>query len=534
VSDINKMTKATTTSKRLVHNTLFNIVAFMSHAVVAFFLIPFFLGRLGPARWGVWVLIGSLFRYRGILNMGLNSAVNRKIPVYLAQDDEDGIQRVVSTSLLFFSGLAVVLVLVTLLFSAKIGVWFAIEPELVKAASALVLIVGLCYAVSSPLQLGTAALSGLQRYDITSTVALVVLVARTVLLVALLLRGYGLVTMGMIFGLSEVAVRGLQCSFVRRLLPEVSVSWKSVDFALLKEMLFYGMNTFLYTTGALIIYKASDLVIGIFLGTTAVGHFALAMAGILLLSQFLQAFTAAIKPAVSDLDARDDQARVRQIAFLAQKYSLLFIIPAGCFLLIMGREFLTVWVGDKVQDPAVLDSLVTVLAILTAGHCLMLAQHSNFLVLVGRGEHRVFGLLTALEAVMCVSGAVFTVKVLGRGLTGIAWCNFVPMALVAGIVLPVYFNRKMQIRTWDSVVRVWWPALLGGLPGAAVMGLWKYLSPPDSWGELFACVAVVAASTLAFGWFVSLKTQERRMLLAVLRRSRTQAATEGAEIDPTG
>jgi len=254
------MAKTTTTSRRLVHNTLFNIVAFMSHAVVGFFLIPFLLGRLGPARWGVWVLIGSIFRYRGILNMGLNSAVNRNIPVYLAQGDEEGVQKVISTSLLFFSALAGVLVLVTLLFSAKIGVWFAIEPELVRVAGALVLIVGLCYAASSPLQLGTAALSGLQRYDITSKVALAVLLARTVLLVALLLRGYGLVTMGL-----------------------------------------YGMNTFLYTTGALIIYKASDLVIGIFLGTTEVGHFALAMAGILLLSQFLQAFTAAIKPAVSDL-----------------------------------------------------------------------------------------------------------------------------------------------------------------------------------------------------------------------------------------
>ena len=534
MSDKNEMAKTTTTSRRLVHNTLFNIVAFMSHAVVGFFLIPFLLGRLGPARWGVWVLIGSIFRYRGILNMGLNSAVNRNIPVYLAQGDEEGVQKVISTSLLFFSALAGVLVLVTLLFSAKIGVWFAIEPELVRVAGALVLIVGLCYAASSPLQLGTAALSGLQRYDITSKVALAVLLARTVLLVALLLRGYGLVTMGLIFGLSELVVRGLQCAFVRHLLPEVSISWRSVDFALLREMLFYGMNTFLYTTGALIIYKASDLVIGIFLGTTEVGHFALAMAGILLLSQFLQAFTAAIKPAVSDLDARDDQTRVRQIAFLAQKYSLLFIIPAGCFLLIMGREFLTVWVGDKIQDPAVLDSLVTVLAILTAGHCLMLAQHSNFLVLVGRGEHRVFGLLTALEAALCVSAAVFTVTVLGRGLAGIAWCNFVPMALVAGIVLPLYFNRKMQIRTRDNLVQVWWPALLGSLPAAAVMCLWKYLSPPDSWAELFACVAVVAGCTLACGWFVSLKTQERRTLLAVLRRSRAQPPAEDAEIDPTG
>jgi len=526
------MAQATTTSRRLVHNTLFNVLAFMSHAVVAFFLIPFFLGRLGPARWGLWVLIGSILRYRGILNLGLNSAVNRKIPVYLAQEDDDGIQRVVSTSLLFFSALAAVVALLTFLFAAKLGDWFAIEPELVRTASHLVLIVGLCYAASSPLQLGAAALSGLQRYDITGKVTLAVLAVRTVLLVALLLRGCGLLTMGLIFGLSEVAVRGLQCVFARRLLPRARVSSGSLDPALLKEMLLYGMNTFLYTTGALIIYKASDLVIGIFLGATEVGYFAIAMAGILLLSQFLQAFTAAIKPAVSDLDARDEQARVRQIAFLTQKYSLLFLLPAGAFLIVMGREFLTVWVGSKVQDPAVLGSLVTVLAVLTVGHCLMLAQHSNFLVLVGRGQHKVFGLLTALEAVACVSAAVFTVKVLKGGLVGIAWCNTVPLVVVAGVVLPLYFNRKMQIRPRDSAGRVWWPALLGTTPGIALMCVWKYVSAPNSWGELFAVVAAAAATTLVAGWFLSLGKQERRELRKVFRRDRAPAPTDGAEIPP--
>ena len=69
----------------------------------------------------------------------------------------------------------------------------------------------------------------------------------------------------------------------------------------------------------------------------------------LLLSEFLQAFTAAIKPAVSDLDARDDHTRVKLIAFLTQKYSLLVLIPAAAFLIVMGREFLTVWVAREVQ-----------------------------------------------------------------------------------------------------------------------------------------------------------------------------------------
>jgi O-antigen/teichoic acid export membrane protein len=528
------MTKTVTTSRRLIHNTLFNVLAFMSNAIVGFFLIPFFLGQLGPARWGVWVLIGSVFRYMGILSMGLNSAINRRIPMYLAHEDKRGVQNVISTALLFFSALGGVLLLLTLLFSVKIGDWFAIEPELVRSASLLVLIVGLCYAVSSPLQLSSAALSGLQRYDIISILMLVALVVRTVLLVVLLLHGYGLLTMGLAFGISEIVVRVLQFSFVRRLLPDLSISFKNVDLALLKEMLHYGLNTFLYTTGALIIYKASDLVIGIFLGTTAVGYFAIAMAGVFLLSHFLQAFTAAIKPAVSDLDARDDQARMKQIAFLTQKYSLLCIIPAVAFLVIMGRQFLTVWVGAKVQDPAVLDSLTTVLTILAVAHGLMLTQHSNFLVLVGRGQHRVFGILTAVEAVLCVCGAVFTVKVLGWGLVGIAWCNLVPIALVAGGILPIYFNRKMKIPARDSLTRVWWPALLGSLPAVALLLLWKYVAPPDSWPTLFAVVAAAAGVTLACSWFLSLAPAERRSLLAVLDRKGAAPASPGAEIPPMG
>ena len=520
------MAKTITTPGRLIRNTFFNVLMLMSNAVVAFLMIRFFLGRLGEARYGIWVLIGSIFRYRLILGMGLNSAINRRIPMYLAQDDEQGIQRVISTALLFFSIIGLVLVLLTILLSVKIGGWFAIEPDLVAVASLLTLIVGLSFAASTPLQLTTAVLSGLQRYEIISIVTLVILTVRTALLVVLLLHGYGLLTLGLVYGTSEVVARGTQFIFMRRLLPDVSVSWQRVDRTLLKEMLFYGVNTFLYATGALIIYRASETIIGIFLGTAEVAQFSVAAAGVLLLSEFLQAFTAAIKPAVSDLDTRDDQLRVKQIAFLTQKYSLLVIVPAGVFLMVMGREFLTVWVGAKFEDPTVIPTLATVLAILAAGYCLILAQHSNFLVLAGRGEHKVFGLLTAVEAVLCVSFAIFSVTVLGWGLRGIAWSNFVPMALVAGVVLPIYFNAKMRIPAWDSILHVWWPALRGSLPGVVLIMVWKHLSAPDSWLDLFAVVIATGATTLGAAWLLSMDGTERRRLLGVLLQHRSQPAIQ--------
>ncbi|MBN1362674.1 MAG: oligosaccharide flippase family protein [Sedimentisphaerales bacterium] len=501
-----------------MHNTFYNVAMLMANAILAFVLIRFFLGRLGEAKYGVWVLIGSVFRYRIVLGMGLNSAINRRIPMYLAKGDEQGVQSVVSTALLFFSLVALVLVLLTLLLYFKIGDWFAIEAELVPAARWLVLIVGLSFAASTPVQLATALLSGLQRFDVISIVTLITLTIRTALLVVLMLRGYGLLTLGYIYGISEVVARAVQYFYARRLLPTISVAWKSVNRTLLKEMLCYGMNTFLYATGTLIVYRASETIIGIFLGTAEVAQFSVAAAGVLLLSQFVQAFTAAIKPAVSDLDARDDQVRVRQIAFLTQKYSLLLLIPAVTFLAVMGRDFLTVWVGKEFTDPGVLASLTAVLTILAAGHGLMLAQHSNFLVLAGRGEHKVFGVLTAVEALLCIVGAVLSVKVAGWGLTGVAWCNFAPMALVAGVVLPAYFNRRMKIRTWDTLRQVWWPALLGSVPGLAIIILWKYLAPPDSWLKLFGVVAATGIVTCVCAWFISLQSAERRMFLHVAGR----------------
>jgi O-antigen/teichoic acid export membrane protein len=322
----------------------------------------------------------------------------------------------------------------------------------------------------------------------------------------------------------------VQHILARRLLPKGYASWRYVDRVLLKEMLFYGMNTFLYAIGALIIYRASETITGIYLGTSKVSQLQVAAAGLLLLSEFVQAFTTAIKPAVSDLDTRDDQEKVRLIAFLTQKYSLLILIPAAAFLMIMGREFLTVWIARTSGDATVVQSMATVLTILTAGYCLLLSQHSNYLVLSGRGEHRVFGILTAIEAVLCVSIAIFSVKVLGWGLEGIAWGNLLPMGLVAGVILPVYFNRKMKISASDSIRQVWWPALLGTVPGVALIVAWKCLAPPASWAGLFSVVAAAAGTTVLSGWFLGMDSDEHRRLLSVLRRGRRQAAGPIAEV----
>ena len=506
-----------TTSKGLIHNTLFNVITQITHAVISFFLIRFFLGKLGEAEYGVWVIVASIFNYRTMLSMGLNSSINRYIPVYLATNDKDGIQRVISSSLFFFSALSIVLILASVVVYYNIGSWFVIQPDLVPAAGILVLVVGFCFAMAMPLQLSNAVLSGLQRYDLMNIAILTHMIIRTVLLVILLSVGYGVVTIGLMFGLSEISVRVMQLIFIKKLMPDISISLKNIDFKLLREMLAYGVNTLLYSIAGLIMYKSSDIIIGIFISTTYVTRFSVAAASVMLLSN-VQAFTRAIKPAVSDLDTRNDTSRLHEVAFLSQKYILLLLIPAIYFLVVMGKEFLSVWVGAKFPDPTIVHELSVILAILAVGHGLRLSQHSNFMVLVGKGEHRAFGILAGISALLCVTLAILSIKVLNLGLIGIAWSNFLPMAIISGIVLPVYFNRKMHISMHESIKKVWWPALLGSLPSVVMISIWKYLAAPDSWFEIFTVAISVTATTLASSWVLSLKAIERKRFINILSR----------------
>jgi Na+-driven multidrug efflux pump len=455
-----------TTSKRLVHNTFFNVAALLSNALIGFFLIRFFLSRFGEAQYGVWLLIGgSIFRYAPLLSVGFNSSINRYIPLFIAQNDNDGVQRVINTSLFFFIAVGIVLVIISLVVCCNVDSWFAIAPQLVRTAGILVLVVGFCSAFAMPLQSSTAILSGLQRYDIINLVMLAVLVLRTILVVILLQQGYGLLTTGLMFGLSEIVMRIIHSIFVKRLLPTVSISLGKIDLQLFKEMLVYGINTFMYAMGAIIIYHASILIIGIFLGTAQVSQFFIATAGVLLL-------------------------------------------------------FLHIWVSDQFTDPTVIDGMAVILTILTVGHCLRLAQHSNFLVLVGRGQHKIFGILTALTALFCVLVSILSVKVFNWGLLGIAWSNFLPMALTSVLILPIYFNRKMHISTLENIRNVWQPALLGSLPAVAMICVWKYLAAPNSWLEIVSVVIAAMVLTVIGGWFLSLKEVEQKRFIRIALRKK--------------
>ncbi len=511
-----------TDASLVVGNVLWNAAASLFGSVIAFLLVPFLLGRLGEAVYGIWALIGSVFAYSVVFQLGLVSAVNRYIPVRLASGDLDGLRAVVSTCAAFLLGVGGVVLALTLGLYLSLLEIFQIPAELAADARLCVIVVGIGSAFSTVLSAASAILSGYQRYDLMAGSRIAVTLARTAVLVWLVVQGHGLVTVALVYAIGEAVVNAIYLTHALRLLPARPFARAAIDGELLREMLHYGFNTFTYILGALLLLKVGEVLIGIYRGPQEVARYAIVTASVLTLTTVIEAFCAAIKPAASDLDASDDHVRLKELTLLSQKYSLFMILPSAAFLLVMGREFLAIWTQKDIP------LLPTILAIVVTGHVFRLAQHSSFFVLVGMGEHRFFGRLMLIMSIGTVGLGWTSLAIFDWGLVGVACASALPLVFGCGVLLPRHVYRRLGIGWGESLRRVWAPALGGALPGVLLLIAWKLTMPPRSWPELLLVVGAVAATTFVAAWKLGLAEAERMRLSNLARQNWSRLSGAGA------
>ena len=501
------------TSNLLIRNSLYSVVAKIVYVAIGFLIIPFLINNIGVESYGVWILVGSIFRYREVFSLGLNSAVNRYIPHYNASDNYEKVKSVINTAFIYYLLTAFLFIIVTFFIYFNFLDWFRIPSYLHQASRILVLVVGIGFALIIPLNLSTAILSSYQRYDIINIGIITHVLFRAIILVVLVMSGYGLLTIGIIFTISEILLKLFYIYFVnKQTFIFKSISFKKIDFKLLKEMINYGTNTFLYTISAVVIFRASDMIIGIYRSTEDITNYSVITVLVLVLHQILQAFLSVIKPAVSDLDARDNNEQINKLATSSQKYSLFFLIPASLFLIIFGREFLTIWVGESFSN------LDKILIILTIGNFFFLSQFSNFFILVGKGEHKIFGIMAIITALIIIILSSISLGYLKLGLISVAISTAVPMIFITGIGLQIYFNNKMNIDFLNNIRSVWIPATIGCSPTLLLLFIWQHFFTLNNWLSIIIIVVISVITTIIGVWFFGIDNFEKKRIISFINK----------------
>ncbi len=510
------MDKPRTTARRLALNSVCSLSINVTTAVVSIFLTPFILSRMGDQSYGVWAVIGSVYAYSTVLTLGLYSAINRHIPVHVARGEDQQIREVASTTTAFFMAMGSLILILTFVCGDKILGFFVIPGSLMGPARLALYAVGVVAALCLSLNSFAAVLSGYQRYDLMALGQIVAIAFRVGLVLAWLGRSEALFTMALIFGATESLTGLFNLAFAWRLMPSHPLRVGAVRWRVLREMFAYGVNTFIYAVGAIAVAKTGEVIVGTNLPPEHITYYTLALMPPMMLSGFVQSLVASIKPAIADLDARNDMRSIQELTLLSQKYVLLFMVPAMAFFLILGGSFYEVWLHRQMPQA------VALLYLLAPGYLIHAAQFPLFLALAGRGEHRIFGILTlAMGIGAAVLGIIFC-RVLGWGTTGVALGATLAMFVVSGVVLPCHAARQLGLALGDFVRRAWIPAAYAVTPVVLILVFWRVWQPPRTLWELILSAGSTAPVLAVAVWFLAFDKKERSrfggMALATCQR----------------
>src|ERR1700730_15492170 len=113
--------------------TLWNITANIAGTVLnmlsGLLVMPYLIQTLGTATYGLWILIGTLTGYFGVLDLGVSAALGRLVAIHRARGESAQMNAVMSTAFALLLIAFVVVCLATCLALAVFPRLFAVTPD---------------------------------------------------------------------------------------------------------------------------------------------------------------------------------------------------------------------------------------------------------------------------------------------------------------------------------------------------------------------------------------------------------------------
>jgi O-antigen/teichoic acid export membrane protein len=496
-----------TRARLLVQGSALRIANLFLGIAIAFFMMPYLVRHLGERMYGVWVLIGSLLGYYGLLDVGLSSAVARFISRAVGRNDREDIRRVTSTSFYIFAAMGVAAILLTVGLAAGMG-YVVHDPSDRRIFRIIVLLLGLNYAFDFPVRAFTAVFSSNLREDVSNVISVLRTVMSAGFTFLAIEKGGGIVGLAVVIVACSMASNVARVVMAYRVEPNMAVSPRYFDRSKMRSLFGYSIYTFVGRIADIFRFKLDHLVITAFVSLRAVTHYAVAMRLFEYLTELITQMVGVVGPMFSQDEGRGDYEAIRRKFLFVTKISVYVALFFGGTTVLYARDFIQRWMGADFTDS------YTVLVIIMVPLVLAMMQRPVSPLLFGISKHKYITYSNLLEGLANLGLSLALVR--RYGMTGVALGTAIPMALMAVVAQPVYACRAIRLsrrRYAGLLVR----NALVGLAALALGWLLVGRFSAPHYGYLAACVSV---QTLIY-WPVAIRfgflPEERDLVLGVIR-----------------
>jgi O-antigen/teichoic acid export membrane protein len=503
--------------RKIIHGSSLRVVGLASSILVAFFLMPFLVHRLGDRVYGYWALIGSILGYYGIMDFGIVSAVQFYVAKALGEKDAEEANRAISVSFFVFAAIGVVIFLISgvIAFVAHRFVADAGQATVIRDS---VLIMGVGFAIGFPGRAFLGAISAHLRWDLLSGIGLVALVVRTALIVAVIESHGGLVAIATVTIFVDIANYIAYYFVLHRIQSQLHISLAYVTKSSLKHIVRYSSYSFLIKISYQIRYQIDIWVVGAFLSAVAVTHYAIGSRLALSFMDLMLALMGLLHPWFSIMLGSKDYAGIKRVLEFGTKISGSIAAIVTMLLAVYGSPFIRGWMGKDYADA------YWPLVLLVTGVFFEVSQLPSTSFLFGVSLNRFLAQISVCEAIANLVLSLYWARI--YGMIGVAMGTLVPSFIVRTLIQPIYVCRKSGIPIWEYYVGLFGRATLASAIG--VVGPWLVLFrwvPSPNLPAVLAMIACQGMIAVAVAYFLVFDSVERcQIRTALLGAARAQTS----------
>ncbi len=409
--------------------------------ILSLILIPIIIRYIGQDEYGIYATIGSLAGLMVVLDFGMGSTVARYVAKYRAENDIEGEERFLATSMIIYIVIAVFIILVGIIASNFIDVLyrntFTAEDFVLAKRMFMVLIINI--AINLPLNCFSAYLNGREMFVFPRLLSVIRVIIRFAVIILLLNLGFKSLMIVVVDTILNFTMQLLIMVYtVVKMKLRIKIGKFDKEFV--KEIGSFSFIIFLTMVYDQIFWKVDQLIVGSMLTKSAVTICSLGVQLNVYYMRFSTAISEVFLPRVTAMVTKG--AKGKELTNFMIKVGRIQMLIMGLIftgVAIFGRTFYRVW-QPNVDN---IDTAWIICIIVMIPLTVPLIQNMGIAILRAMNKHRFRSFVYFGIAVLNVFVTIFLVD--RFGILGAPVATALALTLGNIVIINIYYSRVVGI-----------------------------------------------------------------------------------------
>jgi O-antigen/teichoic acid export membrane protein len=476
-----------------------NTASYVTTLAAAFVMYPVMIQKLGPARYGLWMLISELTGYYSYVGLGIRAGVVYYAALFLAQSDRRQLNETLSTSVWSLSIVGTILALSGFALASLFPSMFGSAGLDPRETWESIVIMAFAVGISLPQEAMNSTLTAAKRLDVVNGFEMVTRIVTSAAMLISVLQGGGLASFSLIQLFGRLIATPCTCVAMYRIIPDLSLSLEHWRVESLKRLSRFGFPSVLIGAGWLVSSRTDLVVIAATLGVPMTAYYAIPRSLMEYADAGIRAIAWSFSSHLTHLHALEKQQETMRLYLRGARILSVTVFLLTAYIAAFGTSFLAIWQGSTFVIGPWRNRASVVLLILIAAFLPRLIHNMATQLFYATNRLRFLMWISLLEGAVKIGLSLILVK--SWGLAGVAISNLIPMLLFEGVAIPFYLLKTYPADAAAYFRDVLTRPLLAGIVAYLVSSALVAWAPPGDWLHflMLASISAAVGIAIAFG-----------------------------------